>query len=249
MYKSTLPVDEQDKSRMEFHATKSNGDKRTCKSAEEVADFLGPTIYVIYRFLTHGKMVEYSRNCPSVFSVIKEQEITGNKITVSSCGMLKTEDGGWTMGSSTLNSQHRRVGLSYHINGTRVAEGKRFNHFMHDIVAKSFIGPMPVGYMVDHLNGDFMDNNVINLEYVTYKEGKRRTKERVEEYNTIKQRFNPKKEFVGKRVRKTTGGGVLVEEYININEASALSTVPIGKIRKSCASNVAVSGHVFSMVE
>lgn len=44
------------------------------------------------------------------------------------------------------------------------------NRYVHRLVAESFIGDIPEGYCVNHINGDKADNNVSNLEIVTLSE-------------------------------------------------------------------------------
>jgi hypothetical protein len=50
---------------------------------------------------------------------------------------------------------------------TRNLDGERF---IHRIVAKTFIGPIPKKYHVNHKNGNRSDNRVENLEIVTASE-------------------------------------------------------------------------------
>ena len=44
------------------------------------------------------------------------------------------------------------------------------SHFIHRIVCAAFIGPIPVGKEVNHIDGDRLNNRIENLEYVTRKE-------------------------------------------------------------------------------
>lgn len=49
---------------------------------------------------------------------------------------------------------------------------------IHRIVAETFIGSVPKGYDVDHIDGDKSNNNVTNLEIVTHQENMIRYYER-----------------------------------------------------------------------
>ena len=54
-------------------------------------------------------------------------------------------------------------------------KSKHFN--VHRLVAEHFIGPIPKGYVIDHINGNKQDNYVTNLEIVTIAENTRRAAE------------------------------------------------------------------------
>ena len=45
---------------------------------------------------------------------------------------------------------------------------------IHKLVTLVFIGPRPEGHDIDHINGDFRDNRLVNLEYVTHQENQKR---------------------------------------------------------------------------
>jgi hypothetical protein len=48
--------------------------------------------------------------------------------------------------------------------------GKMKQVFVHRLVAKAFIGDIPEGYTVNHIDGNKTNNNLSNLEIVTYSE-------------------------------------------------------------------------------
>jgi len=59
------------------------------------------------------------------------------------------------------------LGVVLHNNGVRKA------HFVHTLVAASFIGPKPKGNFVNHKDGKKPNNVPLNLEYVTASENAR----------------------------------------------------------------------------
>jgi len=48
-------------------------------------------------------------------------------------------------------------------------DGRRRKWFVHRIVALAFIGPLPVGMEVNHIDGVKTNNHYSNLEYVTHR--------------------------------------------------------------------------------
>lgn len=54
------------------------------------------------------------------------------------------------------------------------ANNKRVKKGLHNLIAEAFIGDIPEGYVVDHLNGNPEDNYVTNLEIVSIAENTRR---------------------------------------------------------------------------
>lgn len=52
----------------------------------------------------------------------------------------------------------------------RKQNGKNSSHFIHHLVAITFIGRRPDGMQVNHINGKKGDNRVENLEYVSPRE-------------------------------------------------------------------------------
>jgi hypothetical protein len=53
-----------------------------------------------------------------------------------------------------------------------VHQGKAKQFFVHYLVALAFLGERPVGYQVNHIDGDKSNNRPGNLEYVTNQENR-----------------------------------------------------------------------------
>lgn len=49
-------------------------------------------------------------------------------------------------------------------------DNKRSNHLIHHLVAEQFIGIRPENLVIDHIDRNKLNNNVLNLRYVSQKE-------------------------------------------------------------------------------
>jgi hypothetical protein len=49
-------------------------------------------------------------------------------------------------------------------------DARGHNRKVHVLVAEAFIGPRPKGLVINHIDGDKLNNRVENLEYVTFTE-------------------------------------------------------------------------------
>lgn len=63
----------------------------------------------------------------------------------------------------TWQSRYLRVDLGYSENNIT----HRRATYVHNIVAETFIGDRPLGYVIDHIDGNYLNNRVDNLRYVT----------------------------------------------------------------------------------
>ena len=58
---------------------------------------------------------------------------------------------------------------SFYING------RLETHLIHTLIAYLFLGKKPVGYEVDHINNNRLDNRVCNLQYLTKSENNKKS--------------------------------------------------------------------------
>lgn len=67
---------------------------------------------------------------------------------------------------STWQSRYLRVDIQ------NCRKDKRFRKavYIHKLVAEYFIGPRPEGYVIDHIDGNYLNNRADNLRYVTQKQ-------------------------------------------------------------------------------
>lgn len=56
---------------------------------------------------------------------------------------------------------------------TLLKQGKPRKHRIHRLVLAAFVGPIPEGYEVNHIDGNRANNSLSNLEYVTHSENER----------------------------------------------------------------------------
>jgi len=87
-------------------------------------------------------------------------------------GLERLDDMGRKVSSRLLKQRINKK--KYSLNGyfkiTLTKNGKRSHFETHCLVAENFIGPRPKGFVVDHIDGNSLNNNVNNLHYVTSRE-------------------------------------------------------------------------------
>ena len=94
--------------------------------------------------------------------IMKEnwKPIGNYKYEVSDLGRVRISSSGKILKPYTDRQQeYDRVDL--------YEDGRRHKAMIHTLVAAEFIGPLPEGYEIDHLNTNIHDNRACNLKYVT----------------------------------------------------------------------------------
>lgn len=87
---------------------------------------------------------------------------------ISSFGRVRNINTNHILGTFTSNSGYLRIA----VNDPRYSYKKNINLSVHRLVAETFIPNPENKPIVNHINGNKLDNRVINLEWVTYSENR-----------------------------------------------------------------------------
>ena len=82
---------------------------------------------------------------------------------VVSFGKNKRLTGGKELKPKTKKNGYKELYLS-------ISKNKAKSFYVHRLIAQTFIGSIPDGHNVNHIDGDKANNNVSNLEIITYSE-------------------------------------------------------------------------------
>ena len=96
------------------------------------------------------------------------------------------------------------------------------NIYVHRAVLSAWVGPCPPGYEIDHINGNWLDNRLENLEYVTREENMRRrwmANARQGKSYHGKRLTELGRRALRKRRKYAQKHGILVQMEINFGEA------------------------------
>ena len=96
--------------------------------------------------------------------------------------------------------------------------GKRVTARIHRLVAEAFIGNIPSGYEVHHIDGNRQNNKLSNLEILSKKEHTAKTMAQNPNCCDGMNRYN--KYIKPKKVKQYTQDGRFVAEYANCADAS-----------------------------
>ena len=128
-----------------------------------------------------------------------------------------TTKGGYSYGNDDMHKGYLKKVLC----GNGVKKQVRMNRLVYE----TFIGPIPEGYDVHHINHNKKDNRVENLELI---EKSTHAKKHIEE--------TPNKliKATQKVIEQYTLDGEFIAEYASINEASRITNISTSNICKCC---------------
>lgn len=84
------------------------------------------------------------------------------KYSVSSCGKVKNSHSG-----KILKQRLCRIGYARH---NLYSNGQIQTFKVHRLVAEAFLGRRPINWVINHKDGNKLNNDILNLEYVTCQE-------------------------------------------------------------------------------
>lgn len=98
---------------------------------------------------------------------------------------------------------------------------------IHRLVAKHFIGEIPYGFEVNHIDGNKQNNRVDNLEIISKQEHINKTMQQIDFVSSM---VNKNAYEKPRRIRQFTLDGYFIAEYVNAEIA--------GKYTGVCARNI-----------
>lgn len=110
--------------------------------------------------------------------------------------------------------------------------GKHKTHRIHRLVAENFIGKIPKGYQVHHIDGNKQNNRVENLEIISTKEHSKKTI--LNDDSFLKGMNNYNRYVKPKRIRQYTSDGYFIAEFANSMIASKYTGVCQRNILQVC---------------
>lgn len=86
----------------------------------------------------------------------------------SSCGKIKRKITNVAFGSQIRKAGGKILSPKLKNNGYLEVNLSKKSKYVHRLVAEAWLGEIPKGFNVNHKDGDKSNNNVLNLEIVTY---------------------------------------------------------------------------------
>ena len=153
--------------------------------------------------------------------IFKKVPYAGSAVEVSDKGTVRTRRNPCGFRGVRTSEGYRSV--------TFKCDAGKIVAYVHRLVYETFVGPIPEGMVIDHINADRDDNSVVNLRCVTHKENANNpiTYERL-----ILAHHGPGYKFSTARRRPVIGvtqDGV-EESFISIRSASEKTGASCGNI-------------------
>lgn len=138
---------------------------------------------------------------------------------VSNLGRLRSfhrRANGWEISQNNKKGEYLRHGLIDR-------DGARKTFLMHRLVAEAFIGEIPSGWQVHHIDGNKQNNAVSNLEIISPKDHRVETKRENPQITTGMVNYN--KAIKPRTILQFTLDGIFIKEYPNAKIAEEVSGV------------------------
>lgn len=145
-------------------------------------------------------------------------------IKVSNLGRVETRNLGKQFGSNDSYG-YKQIGCKYKM------------YRVHILVYQTFIGEIPEGYQVNHIDEDKTNNRVGNLNLMTHKENINWGTRNERASKTLTNRKD-----LSKTVQQFTKSGELVNEWASTHEAERLGGFKHGDISKCCNGKLKTHG-------
>ena len=142
---------------------------------------------------------------------------------ISNCGrLLRWISGKWKPVCINNKVRYKRVSLSLSC--------KKKSYRVNRLVYETFVGEIPVGYEIHHIDGIRLNNCVDNLKAISESEHNRIHRENNPQI--VKGIVNYQKNIRAKSVLQYTLDGVFIAEYPSYKEAERATSVSSSSIRQ-----------------
>jgi hypothetical protein len=129
---------------------------------------------------------------------------------------------------NVISVGYNKIMTPYILNGYKELglwyNGKRSTHYVHRLVAMTFLTNNDELPWVNHKNGDKLDNNVLNLEWCTPQQNAEHSQQAL---------GNVRK---SKSINKLDLQGNFIENFVSAKEAARILKIKAPGIRKACSS-------------
>ena len=163
------------------------------------------------------------------------------KYEISNLGGVRNRKRGNKLLPYRDGRNHLKVGLHH--------DGKQKHVFVHRLIYEAFVGEIPDGYVIHHIDHNQFNNCVDNLKLMSRSEhmSLHRKGKTLPNHNTEKMRIAAKRacQATKKPVAQYSLDGELIGVYESISEAHRKTGVGITGISRCCLKKVRKSGNYY----